>query len=154
MQIVNWKSELYSVNVDEIDQQHQHLFHLLNKLFDSMSKGSDKEVLREVLTELMDYTHYHFGCEEAHFCELSRYKCKEKHKEEHQEFVEHIQSFYNDALTSSPRHLFRGGRFWGVDSSTLPQSEVLHALPVRFKSRNALPRLHVSFRSSTTAKLT
>ena len=101
MQIVNWKSELYSVNVDEIDQQHQHLFHLLNKLFDSMSKGSDKEVLREVLTELMDYTHYHFGCEEAHFCELSRYKCKEKHKEEHQEFVEHIQSFYNDFVSGN-----------------------------------------------------
>lgn len=101
MQIVNWKSELHSVNVDEIDQQHQHLFHLLNKLFDSMSKGSDKEVLREVLTELMDYTHYHFGCEEAHFCELSRYKCKEKHKEEHQEFVDHIQSFYNDFVSGN-----------------------------------------------------
>ncbi|MGK7395494.1 MAG: bacteriohemerythrin [Candidatus Cyclobacteriaceae bacterium M3_2C_046] len=98
MNIVNWKDELYSVKVSSIDQQHKKIFEILNRLFDSMTKGESKDVLREILSELVDYSQYHFNCEENHFCKLKLYKKSAEHKNKHQEFIEKVQQFQADYL--------------------------------------------------------
>ena len=59
----------YSVNIREIDQQHQRLFTLLNELYDAMQEGRGRKIVGNVLDRLIDYTAYHFDTEEALFRE-------------------------------------------------------------------------------------
>ena len=98
MNIVNWKDEIYSVKVPHIDKQHQKLFDILNHLFISMSRGESRDVIRNILNELVDYSQYHFNSEEQYFCPLKGYKNKEKHIKEHQEFILEMQKFQYDFI--------------------------------------------------------
>jgi len=52
--------EKYSVNVDEIDEQHKKLVDLIKQLHDSLEDGSASETVGEVLNEMAEYTEYHF----------------------------------------------------------------------------------------------
>ncbi len=85
MQIARW-SEAYAVHIAEIDEQHQKLFVLLNRLADAMSVGKGPSVLGEVLSELIDYTSYHFSTEERLF-QQHAYPGYEQHKKEHDELT-------------------------------------------------------------------
>ena len=60
---IDW-DEKYSVDVQEIDDQHKKLFSLFNKLRNLMIKGKKKSELERVLAELIDYTVIHFATEE------------------------------------------------------------------------------------------
>ena len=60
---IDWDVK-YSVNVQEIDDQHEKLFSLFNKLQVAMIKGKQKAELEQVLAELIDYTVIHFATEE------------------------------------------------------------------------------------------
>ena len=95
MNIINWKDEIYSVQVPHLDNQHKKLFDILNRFFKSMSRGESREIIKQTLNELVDYSQYHFNSEEQYFCPLKNYREKEKdkHKKEHQEFIEHIKQF-------------------------------------------------------------
>ena len=66
MPICTWNSE-YSVGIDQIDKQHQKLVLLINTLFDAMKEGKGKERQGHILNELVQYTDYHFKCEEELF---------------------------------------------------------------------------------------
>jgi len=68
MAFMTW-TDRYSIGVEEVDKQHQHLFKLLNRMYDSVVTGAEQSILNEVLTELIDYTVYHFSCEERLFKE-------------------------------------------------------------------------------------
>jgi hemerythrin len=61
--LIKW-STLYAINIEEIDSQHKKLIELINRLYDAMKAGKGKDVLAGVLTELVDYTAYHFESEE------------------------------------------------------------------------------------------
>lgn len=82
---IRWKDE-YSVQVDEIDEQHKKLFSLINRLADAMKVGKGRDVLDAVLTELMAYTEYHFNTEEQLFQQHS-YPDYEEHKQMHDDLV-------------------------------------------------------------------
>jgi len=64
MLLLEW-NESFSVQNTDMDQQHQHLFGLLNKLHEAMSQGKGKETLPEVFDSLVRYTRNHFAAEEA-----------------------------------------------------------------------------------------
>jgi hemerythrin-like metal-binding protein len=91
-----WKEE-YSVNVQEIDQQHKQLVKLIFKLFDSINKLATKEKLGSILDELIKYTGYHFNTEEKYF-DLFNYENKEEHINEHRKFVEKVKDFQQKYL--------------------------------------------------------
>ena len=57
-------SEKYGVRVKVLDEHHKKLFSLINSLHGALSERRGKEVIGQVLTELLDYTVYHFGEEE------------------------------------------------------------------------------------------
>jgi hemerythrin len=61
--IMPW-SDLYSVGVDEIDQQHRVLVGLINRLDAGSRKGGDAESVDAVLAALVDYMREHFADEE------------------------------------------------------------------------------------------
>jgi hemerythrin len=85
MDFIRWK-EAYSVQVQEIDEQHKKLFSLINHLADAMKVGKGRDVLAVVLTELVDYTDYHFKTEELLF-QQHEYPDFEKHKRMHDDLT-------------------------------------------------------------------
>ncbi len=96
MALVQWSTGL-CVGIKEIDEQHQQLFGLINKLNDAHLQGRGREVRGEILNELIDYTQKHFGIEEEYF---ARYKYPEAvpHCMAHAEFVAKVVEFKNDLL--------------------------------------------------------
>jgi hemerythrin-like metal-binding protein len=82
MPLIQWAPK-YSVNVREIDQQHQKLMALINELYDAMTAGHGKDVLSKVLGELINYTVYHFSFEEKLF-DKHGYPETAAHKSEHE----------------------------------------------------------------------
>ena len=48
MVLFEW-DDTYSVNVGEIDEQHQKLVGMLNDLHEAMEQGKDKDALQEIL---------------------------------------------------------------------------------------------------------
>lgn len=68
MGFIKWNDQ-YSVGVRVVDEQHKKLINLVNQLFDAMQVGRGKDVLGPVLTELVNYTVYHFNTEERLFRE-------------------------------------------------------------------------------------
>ena len=54
----------YSVNIKTIDDQHQELVNILNRLFIAVSKREGDKVIAGILDALMSYTQTHFALEE------------------------------------------------------------------------------------------
>jgi hemerythrin len=85
MGLIKW-NEYYSVNVDEIDDQHKKLIDLINQMFDAMKAGKGKEIMGSVLSELVEYTKYHFATEER-LLHQAGYPEYEEHKTIHEELT-------------------------------------------------------------------
>ncbi len=82
---MHW-DEKFSVKIGEIDSQHKKLFALINDLFDAMSAARGKDVLGTVLSELIEYTVYHFGTEERIFQQYG-YPERINHKRAHDDLT-------------------------------------------------------------------
>ncbi|MDR3557040.1 MAG: bacteriohemerythrin [Syntrophobacteraceae bacterium] len=81
MGLLVW-SEKYSVNIQEIDDQHKKLIGMVGRLNDAMSEGKDKEALGIILGDLLDYTRTHFADEER-LMQAVGYPDFETHKAKH-----------------------------------------------------------------------
>lgn len=95
MALFNWSDE-YSVNVLAMDNHHKKLFDIMNQMHEAMKTGTDEEVLAQFITELVDYTKYHFG-EEERMLEQVRYSGIDSQKRAHVAFVEKITEFQTEA---------------------------------------------------------
>jgi hemerythrin len=91
MALISWSNTL-SVEVQEIDQQHQKLIRLINKLNDAMLQRRAKEELGNIIQELLQYTISHFALEEKYFDKYG-YPDAAAHKTEHTRFVAQAQKF-------------------------------------------------------------
>ncbi|MCX7981711.1 MAG: bacteriohemerythrin [Syntrophales bacterium] len=91
MPLIKWDNS-FSVNVAEIDGQHQKLVSLINSLDDAMRQGRGKEVLDKTIAELINYAATHFQTEEKYF-EQFGYPEKDEHKREHGYFVQKVSAF-------------------------------------------------------------
>ncbi|MDP2362055.1 MAG: bacteriohemerythrin [bacterium] len=82
-----WKAE-YATGIQQIDEQHQRLFELLEQLYDAIHQGQGRAESQErsVLEALVLYARTHFRCEEdlmrRHF-----YPGVTAHVEEHGKLV-------------------------------------------------------------------
>lgn len=83
-------SDKYSVDIEEIDNQHKKLFSLINELYYGFMKRSDDQIIDDILKQLFDYTHYHFTKEEEYFARF-RYENADEHIMEHISFVEKLR---------------------------------------------------------------
>lgn len=83
----------YSVNVKEIDEQHQQFIQILNKLYESVSHGTEQKELKVILDELVKYTDLHFKTEEKYFDKFN-YENSSEHKIEHAKLRKQVADFY------------------------------------------------------------
>lgn len=86
MSLITWTDKL-SVGVKEIDLQHQKLIAIINELHDAMAVGHGKDVMVNVLDELVNYTVYHFGTEER-LMKTHGYVARIGHEKEHKDLVQ------------------------------------------------------------------
>jgi hemerythrin-like metal-binding protein len=88
MPLITWENK-FSVGVKELDNQHKKLIELINELYDSMRAGHGKDVLKQILNDLLEYTKYHFDTEEKYFIKYNYYG-KTEHMKEHAELKEKV----------------------------------------------------------------
>lgn len=89
--IFKWKDK-FKTGIEEVDNQHKRLFDIGSELYNlvSLDDGSDHyDEIIALLTELSDYTKYHFGYEEE-LMEKFNYTDINSHKKEHQKFIDKL----------------------------------------------------------------
>lgn len=91
MALINW-NETYSVKVKEIDGQHKKLVDIINELHYKMKEGKGKEVIEKLLSELFDYTVFHFSFEEK-LLNNHNYPDYKTHVKLHSDLVDQVKVF-------------------------------------------------------------
>lgn len=86
-----WTDKM-SVKSEEIDQQHKQLVNIINELYQAFMDREHKEKIGSVISQLADYTKYHFNTEENYFTSFN-YSDREKHIKEHQDFRKKVDEF-------------------------------------------------------------
>jgi hemerythrin len=87
--VMIWTNE-FSLGVKELDEHHQRIISILNKLFAAISSGNDQRAVIETLIELREYAVYHFQAEED-LMRKKNYPGTDLHVQEHEEFRTHLQ---------------------------------------------------------------
>lgn len=63
-------NERYNTGIQIIDEQHHHLFAMVDRLRRSVQAGGGSQEVEELLTELVRFTERHFATEESY---MARY---------------------------------------------------------------------------------
>lgn len=90
MAFIDWEPGL-STGIAAIDEQHQRLIGIINKLYESMKSGKSRELIGKVLNELASYTDYHFSTEERAFDSYG-YERTAEHKAQHATIIKEVAS--------------------------------------------------------------
>ncbi|MCW8918493.1 MAG: bacteriohemerythrin [Gammaproteobacteria bacterium] len=98
MAMVEW-SNAYSVDIQEIDEQHKCLIDIMNDLYTALVNNSNRDLIGDVLDKLVDYTKVHFSVEET-LMRIFEYDGYEAHKEKHDRIVAKVLTYQGQ---------FRGG---------------------------------------------
>jgi len=93
-----WKDS-YRTHIPEIDADHAHLLVVANYLYEAVSRGGGKQVVRGALDELCSYTETHFAAEEA-LMAASAYPDLASHHGEHVKFLARVHG-----LAADPSHV-------------------------------------------------
>jgi hemerythrin len=80
-----WKEE-YSMGVEKIDHQHQHMFELVNRLIEQPAASPRSKMTLDTLKEMLDYAKEHFRDEENLMQERG-FPDLQSHKEQHAYFI-------------------------------------------------------------------
>ena len=87
---IEWTNDL-NTGIQVIDNQHKRIVEYINKLDDTKT-SQDKELILEVVNDLVDYTLSHFTFEES-LMEEAGYPFIKGHKRVHQLFVKRIGDY-------------------------------------------------------------
>ena len=91
MAMVEW-DDAYSVNIQEIDEQHKCLIDIMNELYMALANKSNRDLVSEVLNKLVEYTKVHFAVEET-LMRIFHYDGYEAHKEIHDRIVTRVLEY-------------------------------------------------------------
>lgn len=91
---MEWKNA-YSIGHDEIDKQHQRLVNIINHLLRSLTDALEDREVDVVLTEVVEYTRYHFRTEEDLMAKHG-YPDLQHHRELHKALVQQVAQKFDD----------------------------------------------------------
>ena len=92
MSMVEWRDE-YSVDIQEIDEQHKCLVNIMNELYTALVNKSDRDLVADVLDKLIEYTKVHFAVEET-LMRIFHYEDYEAHKAIHDDIVAKVLDYH------------------------------------------------------------
>lgn len=90
MALFIWKPEYSVFNVD-LDIHHQHLFDLLNSIYENVMNSPELDSVLPKIDELTAYTEYHFSAEEQYMRE-KEFPEIDEHIAKHLEFTKTVQT--------------------------------------------------------------
>ena len=96
MKDIVW-SDILSVGVDEIDEDHHKLVGIFNILNHAVTAGDAPDYLAAVLEELINCTVWHFSHEERLMLKYG-YEGIEEHKAEHRDLVDSARQLQQEIL--------------------------------------------------------
>src|ERR1035437_8693715 len=99
MSVMAWE-ERYSVGNERIDQQHQRIVGMINRLGEAMDAGTEREALKKILSDLAGYTKIHFA-EEERLMEQHGDSELAQHRMQHGMLNRQLADFYCNFYTSS-----------------------------------------------------
>lgn len=85
-----WVPE-YNTGIDVIDDQHRRILDFINEI-DEISSTTDRDRVKQILNNIIDYTQSHFTFEES-LQEEAGYKYRVPHKRVHDLFIKRIESY-------------------------------------------------------------
>lgn len=91
--MLKWKDE-YSIGVEEIDNQHKHLFEIGNSAYELLKdefKIDKYDEVIDIIEQLREYTQFHFKAEEEYMLE-KKYIGYFEQKKQHDAFIKKINS--------------------------------------------------------------
>jgi hemerythrin-like metal-binding protein len=88
--LIQWEEERMTTGVAEIDEQHQELIGMINRLHRACVAGAGKTQVRQMLDFLAAYVQTHFSHEEQ-VMEQHRCPAKERNKMAHEKFLKTFQ---------------------------------------------------------------
>lgn len=98
---LKWRDE-FSTGIETIDNQHKHLLEIGTRIYElaELDDGVDHyDEILAILTELKDYTVYHFGYEEK-LMEEYGFENYDSHKFQHYFIIKKIEKFENEDIDS------------------------------------------------------
>ncbi|MHA3048819.1 MULTISPECIES: bacteriohemerythrin [unclassified Acinetobacter] len=87
---MNWRSE-YNTGIEVIDDQHKRILDYINQIED-VRFTHDRNKIKEVLDNIIDYTQSHFTFEES-LQDEAAYKYRVPHKRVHDLFIKKIETY-------------------------------------------------------------
>jgi hemerythrin len=100
MALFTWYKH-YSVNNDELDNHHQALFDIFNRLYGNCFSHDIPNCLEQIIEELLSYSHYHFIAEEQHMRDIG-FNEIDQHIMEHRLFMKKILELQQVADNNEP----------------------------------------------------
>ncbi|MCB9481589.1 MAG: bacteriohemerythrin [Desulfobacteraceae bacterium] len=91
--LIKWNND-FVLGIEEIDGQHKKLVSMVNRLDSARKLKKSRDDIAKILSDLADYTFYHFSREESLF-EKYNYSDKENHKRIHKNLVSKVIDFKN-----------------------------------------------------------
>ena len=95
VRFIQWDEAKMSVNIEEIDKQHQALLDLISNLATAVKTGRSNRIFDNLMTDLLRYAELHFAAEEDYFREY-QYPEAAGHQIKHKEFINKIQGTIRD----------------------------------------------------------
>jgi hemerythrin len=92
-----WSTE-YAVGLRQVDEEHQQLFVLAERLHRAMLEGNGKAILVNLLASVVDYTCYHFAHEEQ-LMERIGYPGYGRHQQQHRELRSRVREMQDRAAS-------------------------------------------------------
>lgn len=111
MERIEWNSS-FSVGVARLDEQHQRVVHMINRLIEAPGATVRSETISDLLGDLTRYAREHFRTEEQ-LMEEHGYPDLAPHKEEHRTYRVKIVAFcraamvHEDAVPAELLHFMR-----------------------------------------------
>lgn len=99
--VFEW-SHRYSVDVRDVDEQHQHFMDIVNALYEAMDRGEGPQVLGKTLTALSEHAEAHFKLEQKYMREC-RYPETDRHVAEHDEFRQIVDRLREKSQVEDPK---------------------------------------------------
>lgn len=91
MALMTW-GPMLQIGFGDIDAQHRRLVELVNQLDDAMRAGKGRDVVGTVLSELVNYTVFHFSFEEK-LMDQYGISSTAAHKAEHKKLMADVAAF-------------------------------------------------------------
>jgi len=88
--VMAWSST-YNTGIDVIDDQHRRILEYIN-IIEHVKHSQDRNEMRQVLIDIIDYTQSHFTFEES-LQEEANYQYRVPHKRVHDLFIKKIEMY-------------------------------------------------------------